>query len=81
MCGLLIDSATQAVGVIRKNSVSMCRSLEDIELLVSGMSDNFFFEISFSYLICLTLVRSLQIFLIQLLVNLCSQDLLMNMEM
>ncbi|XP_009775332.1 nuclear pore complex protein NUP160 isoform X2 [Nicotiana sylvestris] len=39
MCGLLIDSATQAVGVIRKNSVSMCRSLEDIELLVSGSSD------------------------------------------
>lgn len=39
-CGLLIDSATQAVGVIRKNSVSMCRSLEDIELLVfaSGSS-------------------------------------------
>lgn len=37
-CGLLIDSATQAVGVIRKNSVSMCRSLEDIELLVFGAS-------------------------------------------
>ncbi|KAF3614407.1 hypothetical protein FXO38_35698 [Capsicum annuum] len=38
-CGLLIDSATQAVGVIRKSSVSMCRSLEDIELLVFGSSD------------------------------------------
>lgn len=38
-CGLLIDSATQAVGVIRKSSVSMCRSLEDIELLVFGASN------------------------------------------
>ncbi|XP_059313417.1 nuclear pore complex protein NUP160 [Lycium ferocissimum] len=38
-CGLLIDSATEAVGVIRKSSVSMCRSLEDIELLVFGSSE------------------------------------------
>ncbi|CAN4108263.1 unnamed protein product [Withania somnifera] len=38
-CGLLIDSSTQAVGVIRKSSVSMYRSLEDIELLVFGSSD------------------------------------------
>ncbi|KAK4378769.1 hypothetical protein RND71_000631 [Anisodus tanguticus] len=38
-CGLLIDSATQAVGVIRKRSVSMCRSLEEIELLVFGSAD------------------------------------------
>ncbi|CAN4110826.1 unnamed protein product [Withania somnifera] len=38
-CGFLIDSSTQAMGVIRKSSVSMCRSLEDIELLVFGSSD------------------------------------------
>ncbi|KAJ8529690.1 hypothetical protein K7X08_036525 [Anisodus acutangulus] len=38
-CGLLIDSATQAAGVIRKSSVSMCRSLEDIELLVFGSAN------------------------------------------
>ncbi|MCD9560935.1 hypothetical protein HAX54_019798 [Datura stramonium] len=38
-CGLIIDAATQAVGVIRKSSVSICRSLEDIELLVFGSSD------------------------------------------
>ncbi|XP_017229285.1 nuclear pore complex protein NUP160 isoform X1 [Daucus carota subsp. sativus] len=33
-CGLLVDSSTGAVGLIRKNSISLFRCLEDIELLV-----------------------------------------------
>lgn len=34
--GLLVDSSTVAVGLIRKKSVSLLRSLEEIELIVEG---------------------------------------------
>lgn len=37
--GLLVDSSTVAVGLIRKKSVSLLRSLEDIERIVEGSSD------------------------------------------
>ncbi|MCH81955.1 suppressor of auxin resistance 1 protein, partial [Trifolium medium] len=37
--GLLVDSSTVAVGLIRKKSVSLFRSLEDIERIVEGPSD------------------------------------------
>ncbi|KEH42188.1 nuclear pore complex protein NUP160 isoform X2 [Medicago truncatula] len=37
--GLLVDSSTVAVGLIRKKSVSLLRSLEEIELIVEGSSD------------------------------------------
>ncbi|KAK7345518.1 hypothetical protein VNO77_16122 [Canavalia gladiata] len=37
--GLLVDSSADAVGLIRKNSVSLFRSLEDIERIVEGSSD------------------------------------------
>ncbi|CAJ2672450.1 unnamed protein product [Trifolium pratense] len=37
--GLLVDSSTVAVGLIRKKSVSLFRSLEDIERIVEGSSD------------------------------------------
>ncbi|XP_057434372.1 nuclear pore complex protein NUP160-like [Lotus japonicus] len=37
--GLLFDSSSGAVGLIRKNSVSLFRSLEDIERIVEGSSD------------------------------------------
>ncbi|KAL1369522.1 nuclear pore complex protein NUP160-like isoform X2 [Arachis hypogaea] len=37
--GLLVDSSTDAVGLIRKSSVSIFRSLEDIERIVEGSSD------------------------------------------
>ncbi|KAK7277510.1 hypothetical protein RJT34_22524 [Clitoria ternatea] len=37
--GLLVDSSTDAVGLIRKNSVSLFRSLEDVERIVEGSSD------------------------------------------
>ncbi|CAK9141041.1 unnamed protein product [Ilex paraguariensis] len=33
MCGLLIDSSMGGIGLIRKNSISLFRCLEDIELL------------------------------------------------
>ncbi|XP_057453270.1 nuclear pore complex protein NUP160-like isoform X2 [Lotus japonicus] len=36
--GLLVDSSSDAVGLIRKNSVSLFRSLEDIEQIVEGSS-------------------------------------------
>lgn len=36
-CGLLLDSSTGAIGLIRKSSVSLLRRLEDIELLAFGM--------------------------------------------
>lgn len=35
-CGLLMDSVTGAVGLIRKNAISLCRGLEDVELLIYG---------------------------------------------
>ncbi|XP_054791802.1 nuclear pore complex protein NUP160-like isoform X2 [Prosopis cineraria] len=35
-CGLLIDSSTNAVGLIRKSSISLFRSLEDIERIIEG---------------------------------------------
>lgn len=38
-CGLLVDSSTGTVGLIRKNSVSLFRSVEDIERLNDGSSD------------------------------------------
>ncbi|XP_020203825.1 nuclear pore complex protein NUP160 isoform X1 [Cajanus cajan] len=37
--GLLVDSSSDAVGLIRKNSISLFRSLEDIERIVEGSSD------------------------------------------
>ncbi|CAI8602479.1 unnamed protein product [Vicia faba] len=37
--GLLVDSSTVAVGLIRKQSVSLFRSLEDIERIVEGSSE------------------------------------------
>nr|XP_043632456.1 nuclear pore complex protein NUP160-like [Erigeron canadensis] len=38
-CGLLLDSATGAIGLVRKSSVSLLRHLEDIELLAYGSLD------------------------------------------
>ncbi|KAM7478594.1 hypothetical protein LguiA_026807 [Lonicera macranthoides] len=38
-CSLLIDSSAGAIGLIRKNSISLFRSLEDIELLLFGSFD------------------------------------------
>lgn len=38
-CGLLLDSATGAIGLIRKSSVSVLRCLEDIEFLAFGSFD------------------------------------------
>ena len=38
--GLLVDSSTGAVGLIRKDSLSLFRCLEDIELLIYGMLEN-----------------------------------------
>lgn len=37
--GLFVQSSTGAVGLLRKNSVSVFRSLENIELLIDGCSD------------------------------------------
>lgn len=37
--GLFVQSSTGAVGLLRKNSVSAFRSLENIELLIDGCSD------------------------------------------
>ncbi|KAL2323239.1 hypothetical protein Fmac_027618 [Flemingia macrophylla] len=37
--GLLVDSSSEAVGLIRNNSISLFRSLEDIERIVEGSSD------------------------------------------
>ncbi|KAL5789070.1 hypothetical protein ACOSQ2_003958 [Xanthoceras sorbifolium] len=39
--GLFVQSSTGAVGLLRKNSVSAFRSLEKIELLTDGPSDQF----------------------------------------
>ncbi|VFQ84848.1 unnamed protein product [Cuscuta campestris] len=33
---LLVDSSTGAVGLIRKNTISLCRSLNNVELLIYG---------------------------------------------
>ncbi|KAL7592828.1 hypothetical protein Lser_V15G33426 [Lactuca serriola] len=38
-CGLLLDSSSGAIGLIRKSSVSLLRCLEDIELLALGSFD------------------------------------------
>ncbi|GAV86384.1 Nup160 domain-containing protein [Cephalotus follicularis] len=38
--GLLVDSSRGAVGLIRKNSVSLFRGLENIELLVDGSDES-----------------------------------------
>ncbi|KAI3709094.1 hypothetical protein L2E82_38852 [Cichorium intybus] len=38
-CGLLLDSSSGAIGLIRKSSVSVLRCLEDIELLAFGSFD------------------------------------------
>ncbi|KAL2491059.1 SUPPRESSOR OF AUXIN RESISTANCE1 [Abeliophyllum distichum] len=35
-CGLLLDSVTGTVGLIRKNTISLCRGLEDVEHLIYG---------------------------------------------
>ncbi|KAL2992532.1 hypothetical protein AAZX31_10G052400 [Glycine max] len=37
--GLLVDSSSDAIGLIRKNSISLFRSLEDIERIVEGSSE------------------------------------------
>ncbi|KAI3983809.1 hypothetical protein MKX01_011517 [Papaver californicum] len=39
--GLLVDTATDAVGLIRKSSLSLFRSLENVELLIYGAVDEF----------------------------------------
>ncbi|KAF9603749.1 hypothetical protein IFM89_037835 [Coptis chinensis] len=39
--GLLVDASTGAVGLIRRNTVSLFRCLEDIELLIYGSVDEF----------------------------------------
>uniref|UniRef100_A0A7N0ZY83 Uncharacterized protein n=1 Tax=Kalanchoe fedtschenkoi TaxID=63787 RepID=A0A7N0ZY83_KALFE len=38
-CGLLVEPATGAVGVIRKRSISLIRGLEKIEMLIDGSCD------------------------------------------
>lgn len=40
-CGLLVDSTTGSVGLIRKGSVSLFRGPEDIEQLLDGMPMTF----------------------------------------
>ncbi|GKA89298.1 nuclear pore complex protein NUP160 isoform X2 [Tanacetum coccineum] len=40
-CALLLDSSTGAIGLIRKSSISLMRSLEDIELLSLGSFNGF----------------------------------------
>ncbi|KAK4566003.1 hypothetical protein RGQ29_002278 [Quercus rubra] len=40
-CGLFVDSSSGAIGLIRKNSFSLFRCMEDIERLISGSSDEF----------------------------------------
>ncbi|KAK1326210.1 hypothetical protein QJS10_CPA01g00465 [Acorus calamus] len=39
--GLLVDSSTGAIGLIRKSSISLFRCLEDVELLAYGSSEDF----------------------------------------
>ncbi|KAL8109546.1 nuclear pore complex protein NUP160 isoform X2 [Apium graveolens] len=41
LCGLLVDSSTGAVGLIRKNSITLFRYLEDIELLIYSSSEEY----------------------------------------
>ncbi|KAG2402562.1 Nuclear pore complex protein [Vigna angularis] len=38
--GLLVDSSSDAVGLIRRSSISLFRSLEDIERIMEGSSDD-----------------------------------------
>ncbi|KAF7804423.1 nuclear pore complex protein NUP160 isoform X1 [Senna tora] len=38
-CGLIVDSSVEAIGVIRKSSVSLFRSLEDIERIIEASSE------------------------------------------
>ncbi|QCE06004.1 nuclear pore complex protein NUP160 [Vigna unguiculata] len=38
--GLLVDSSSDAIGLIRRSSISLFRSLEDIERIVEGSSDD-----------------------------------------
>ncbi|KAL8541895.1 hypothetical protein ACS0TY_002951 [Phlomoides rotata] len=35
-CGLLIDSLTGSVGLVRNNTISLCRGLEDVEHVIYG---------------------------------------------
>ncbi|KAK4476783.1 hypothetical protein RD792_015943 [Penstemon davidsonii] len=35
-CGLLIDTFTGAIGLVRKSTISLCRGLEDVEHIVYG---------------------------------------------
>ncbi|XP_059445417.1 nuclear pore complex protein NUP160 isoform X2 [Corylus avellana] len=46
-CGLLLDSSSGAIGLIRKNSLAFLRCLEDIERLVIGSSDEHGDPVSF----------------------------------
>uniref|UniRef100_A0A2P2MJN9 Nuclear pore complex protein NUP160 isoform X3 n=1 Tax=Rhizophora mucronata TaxID=61149 RepID=A0A2P2MJN9_RHIMU len=41
-CGLIVQSSVGVVGLVRKNSVSLFRDLEDIEPLVDGSADGLF---------------------------------------
>ncbi|KAK1370532.1 nuclear pore complex protein NUP160 [Heracleum sosnowskyi] len=41
LCGLLVDSSAGAVGLIRKNSISLFRYPEDIELLIYSSSEEY----------------------------------------
>lgn len=43
-CGLLIDPSTGAIGVLRKTTISLFRSLEDVEHMGHG---NFSFLFNF----------------------------------
>lgn len=36
-CGLLMDPLTGAVGLVRNNTISICRGLEDVEHIIYGI--------------------------------------------
>lgn len=80
-CGLLVDSVTGAVGLIRKNAISLCRGLEDVEHLIYGMS-NFIpiNKILHKLFDCISFIKCPQLFLMQtFLYFVCYQVLLMNL--
>ncbi|KAK6121287.1 hypothetical protein DH2020_044990 [Rehmannia glutinosa] len=35
-CGLLVDPLTSAIGLVRNNTISLCRGLEDVEHIIHG---------------------------------------------
>ncbi|KAL3651476.1 hypothetical protein CASFOL_004478 [Castilleja foliolosa] len=50
-CGLLVDPLTSAVGLVRNNTISLCRGLEDVERIIYG--DELAREIPLELLQCL----------------------------